>query len=119
MRAAICFCSSATRSASLFLASRSTASFGVPARPSLSSLSPSLSEPANYSVSTLPYVGLGYSEMSVKTGWGYWADGGLVVQNPGNAGGLGRVLSGSQSMDELLRDLRMSPMLQLGVNYAF
>ncbi len=91
----------------------------LPPRLSLSSLTPGLIEPANYSVSTLPYVGLGYSETSVKTGWGFWADVGLVVQSPGNAAGLGRVLSGSQGMDDLLRDMRMSPMLQMGVNYAF
>jgi hypothetical protein len=32
---------------------------------------------------------------------------------------MGGVLSGTQSMEDVLRDLRMSPMLQLGVNYSF
>jgi len=32
---------------------------------------------------------------------------------------VGRVLSGHQGVDELLRELRMAPMVQLGVNYAF
>lgn len=71
------------------------------------------------SYSTLPYLGIGYSGMSVKSGWGFWADVGLVVQSPGGALGLGRVLAGSQGVDELLRELRLAPMLQLGVNYAF
>jgi hypothetical protein len=32
---------------------------------------------------------------------------------------MARVLSGTQSVDDLVRELRMSPMLQLGVNYSF
>ncbi|MBN8490740.1 MAG: hypothetical protein J0M00_04840 [Burkholderiales bacterium] len=76
-------------------------------------------DPAAQGLSAMPYVGLGYSEHSLKTGWGFWADIGLVVQSPGQALGVGRVLWGGQSAEELMRELRLSPMLQLGVNYSF
>jgi hypothetical protein len=29
------------------------------------------------------------------------------------------VMSGTQNLDDLVRELRLSPMLQLGVNYSF
>ena len=90
--------------------SRATTSLGTPLR---------LSDPANQGISAMPYLGVGYSDYSLKTGWGFWADLGLVVQSPGNALGMTRVLSGSQSVDDLVRELRLSPMLQLGVNYSF
>ncbi|MBS1175879.1 MAG: hypothetical protein H6R06_291 [Proteobacteria bacterium] len=90
--------------------SRATASLASPLR---------LGEPGNQGLSAMPYLGIGYSDYSLKTGWGFWADIGLVVQSPGNALGMGRVLSGTQSVDDLVRELRLSPMLQLGVNYSF
>jgi hypothetical protein len=98
--------------------SRSAASFASPSRPLLGH-SGVLYDSSSQNVSALPYLGIGYSDYSLKTGWGFWADIGLVVQQPGNALNMGRVLSGTQSMEDLLRDLRMSPMLQLGVNYSF
>jgi hypothetical protein len=94
----------------LALQSRAVASLAVPSRQL---------EPFGQSLSAMPYLGIGYSDYSLKTGWGFWADIGLVVQSPGNALGMGRVLAGSQSVDDLVRELRMSPMLQLGVNYSF
>jgi len=78
-----------------------------------------LGDAQGYGISTMPYVGIGYSGLSLKSGWGFWADVGMVVQSPGSALGVGRVLSGHQGVDELLRELRMAPMVQLGVNYAF
>jgi hypothetical protein len=79
----------------------------------------SLAEPAGQGLSAMPYLGVGYSDYSLKTGWGFWADIGLVVQSPSNALGMTRVISGTQSLDDLVRELRLSPMLQLGVNYSF
>jgi hypothetical protein len=99
--------------------SRSTAHLGGSARLTPMALTSELAGAQAYSISTLPYVGIGYSGMSLKHGWGFWADVGLVVQSPGSAVGLGRALSGSQGVDEVLRELRMAPMVQLGVNYAF
>jgi hypothetical protein len=78
-----------------------------------------LTDPSHLGISTMPYLGIGYSDYSLKSGWGFWADIGLVVQSPGGALGMGRVLSGAQSVEDLARELRMSPMLQLGVNYSF
>lgn len=68
---------------------------------------------------TLPYVGVGYSGLSLRGGWSVSADLGLVAQAPGQAVKLGRVFTGTQALDEMLRDLRLSPVLQLGVSYAF
>jgi hypothetical protein len=78
-----------------------------------------LLDPGQLGITAMPYLGIGYSDYSLKTGWGFWADIGLVVQSPGSALGMGRVLSGAQSAEDLVRELRMSPMLQLGVNYSF
>jgi hypothetical protein len=63
----------------------------------------------------MPYVGIGWTSASARKGWGFSADLGLAARN--SAGGL-RVGS-TQSLDDLLRELRMTPMLQLGVSYAF
>jgi hypothetical protein len=78
-----------------------------------------LAEPGQLGISAMPYLGIGYSDYSLKSGWGFWADIGLVAQSPGGALGMGRVLSGAQSVEDLARELRMAPMLQLGVNYSF
>lgn len=95
--------------------SRTTTSLALPMRQPYATLA----EPGMQGFSALPYLGVGYSDYSLKTGWGFWADIGLVVQSPGNALGMGRVVSGTQSLDDLVRELRLSPMLQLGVNYSF
>ena len=68
---------------------------------------------------TLPYLGVGYSGLSLRGGWSFSADLGLVAFAPGNAVKLGRVIGGTQGLDDLLRDLRMSPVIQLGVSYSF
>ena len=99
--------------------SRAAATFGTPSHLQLSSAVSSLTEPSAESYSTMPYVGFGYSGIHAKSGWGFWADVGLVMQNPGNMLGVGRVVSGSQSPEDLVRELRLSPLLQLGVNYSF
>jgi hypothetical protein len=96
--------------ADLSLQSRASANLTAP---------PRLADPASQGFSARPYLGVGYSDYSLKTGWGFWADIGLVVQSPGSAWGIGRTISGAQSVDDLVRELRLSPMLQLGVNYSF
>jgi hypothetical protein len=68
---------------------------------------------------TLPYLGIGYTRLSPRSGWSFSADVGLVSLSPGNAVKFGRVFNGSQTLDDTLRDMRWSPMLQLGVSYAF
>ena len=64
----------------------------------------------------VPYIGIGWSGASIRGGWGVSADLGIAGRSNGS-GGL-RV-NGNQSLDDLLRELRISPMVQLGVSYAF
>ena len=69
--------------------------------------------------SALPYVGIGYSGLAGRSGWSFSADFGLVALAGGNMVRLGRVVGGSQSLDDLVRELRLSPVLQFGASYAF
>ena len=77
--------------------------------------------PADSSVdnSTVPYIGIGYSNLSPKSGWHFSADLGVVSQSPGNMVRFGRVFGGSQSLDDVVRDMRLAPVVQLGVSYSF
>jgi hypothetical protein len=67
----------------------------------------------------VPYLGVGYTGLSLKGGWGFTADVGLMALSPGSGLRLGRVMSGNQSLDDVLRDMRLTPVLQLGVSYSF
>lgn len=65
-----------------------------------------------------PYVGIGYSGVSLRGGWGFTADVGLA----GTSAGLRarrESAPGTQGVDELLRELRLTPVLQFGASYAF
>ena len=64
---------------------------------------------------TLPYLGLGYTGLSLRGGWSFNADLGLVARSPGNVVKLGR----NQSLDDTVRELRLSPLLQFGVSSSF
>lgn len=64
----------------------------------------------------VPYVGIGWSGTSLRGGWGVSADFGFAARSYGS-GGLR--ITGSQSLDDLLRELRLTPMVQVGVSYAF
>lgn len=68
---------------------------------------------------TVPYLGIGYSSASDRGGWGFSADVGLVARSPGSAVKLGRVFSGNQPLDDLLREMRLSPLFNVGVSYSF
>ena len=74
---------------------------------------------ANIDTSTQPYLGLGYSGLSGQGGWAFSADLGLVGQSSGNALKVGRTLNGGPTLEDQLRDMRLSPLLQLGVSYSF
>ncbi len=63
----------------------------------------------------LPYLGLGYTGLSARSGWSFSADLGLIAQSPGSAVRLGR----GQSLDDVVRELRLAPVMQLGVSYSF
>jgi hypothetical protein len=62
---------------------------------------------------TSPYLGVGYTGLSSKGGWGLSADLGLMAVPRSN------VRLGTQSLDDTMRDLRFSPLLQLGLSYSF
>lgn len=78
------------------------------------------------SLTTATYLGVGYtgaiSSMrggdTLRTGsWGFTADLGLMAQNPRQGVSLGS--RPQQSFDDFLRDVRLAPMVQLGVSYSF
>lgn len=88
-------------------------SFGSPA--------PSLTSAVDFGLdsTTVPYIGVGYTNLWAKSGWSVSADLGIVSQNPANAARVGRVFGGSQSLDDVVRDMRLAPLVQLGVSYSF
>jgi hypothetical protein len=78
-------------------------------------------DPVNEATSaTLPYLGIGYSSLAAhRSGWSFSADLGLVSMSPANAVRLGRVVGGTQNLDDVVRDMRLTPVLQLGASYSF
>ena len=72
---------------------------------------------------TSAYIGAGYStRLNHAKAYGAWhfnADLGLISLNSGNIGRFTRVLQGEQGVDELLRELRLRPVLKVSVDYAF
>jgi hypothetical protein len=68
---------------------------------------------------TIPYLGVGYMGQSAKGGWRFSADLGLIALAAGNAVKFGRVFSGSQSLDDLAREMRVAPVMQMGLSYSF
>lgn len=75
---------------------------------------------AGQSVSGTGYAGVGYASGSARAdgGWGFSADLGLAAQGFGNAP-LGRNGSTGFTLDAAGRDIRLQPMIRLGVNMAF
>lgn len=67
----------------------------------------------------LPYIGLGFSGAAGLAGLSLSADLGLVAERPEAVAGLGRALFGNQGMERSLRELRLAPVMQLGVRYSF
>jgi hypothetical protein len=74
---------------------------------------------ANEAPGTVPYLGVGFTGAPWRSGLQITADLGMVAEHPGAAAGVGRALFGSQTLDGALREMRLSPVLQLGVRYAF
>lgn len=87
--------------------------FSTLSRPSLGSTSID----AGSDTLTWPYLGIGYSDTSLRSGWGFSADLGLAAQSFG----LFRTARslGSQSLDDTIREMRLTPVLQLGVSYRY
>jgi hypothetical protein len=78
---------------------------------------PSFADTNGESTQTLPYLGIGYSGSSLRGGFSFSADLGLTAQN-GSDQRLARSMT-SQTLDDTLRELRFTPVLQLGVSYRF
>jgi len=72
---------------------------------------------------TLPYVGAGYAASLGSPGsdsmWRFNADLGIISVNSNNIGRLSRALQGEAGLDEVVRDLRLRPVLKVSVRYAF
>lgn len=68
--------------------------------------------------SAWPYLGLGFTGLWLGGALGLNADLGLAAQNPG-AANLGRLLDNARSLDGVLKDLRLTPTLRLGMSYRF
>jgi len=71
------------------------------------------------STDSAAYMGLGYSSLRTRGGWGFSADVGVMALSPSSVVKLGRVVSGTQNLDDVLREMRLSPLLHLGVSYSF
>ncbi len=66
----------------------------------------------------LPYVGVGYTGLAPSSGWSFSADLGVVGGGANNAAS--RLFgSGQRSLDDATRDMRLVPLVQLGVQYSF
>lgn len=66
-----------------------------------------------------PYLGIGYSGLGGRgSGWSFNADFGLMALGGGSAVRLGRSANG-QGLDDLVRELRLTPVLMFGASYAF
>lgn len=65
---------------------------------------------------SVPYIGVGYTGLQAlrQGSWGFSADVGLMALRPRSA-----VRLGQDSVGDVLRDLQLSPLLQLGVSYSF
>ncbi len=78
---------------------------------------------ANADTQTVPYVGAGYTAtLTEPSGAGTWrfnADLGLISLNSQNIGRVTRILQGEQGVDELVRELRLRPVIKFTVKYAF
>jgi hypothetical protein len=67
--------------------------------------------------SAAPYLGIGYSHQSNDGAWGLSADLGMVAT--ALALEFGRQPLGTARLDEAVRNLRLRPVLQLGMHYRF
>jgi hypothetical protein len=72
----------------------------------------------NFGDALVPYVGVGYTGLQLGS-FTVNADLGLVAEHPQSALQLPRAIFGTQGSDALWRDLRVSPVVRLGVNVRF
>lgn len=79
----------------------------------------SLPAPGAETAGSVPYLGLGFSSAAWSSALSLTADLGWVAEQPSAAAGVGRALFGNQGKDKAWRELRLSPVLQVGLRYAF
>ncbi|WAC73143.1 hypothetical protein OU995_27205 [Roseateles sp. SL47] len=63
---------------------------------------------------SMSYLGVGYTSYSLRGGWGFSADLGMLAN-----GAPGLRLGNNAPLDETGRDARFKPVLQFGVSYSF
>ena len=68
---------------------------------------------------TVPYLGLGFVTAAWRNSLSLTADLGWVAAQPSAIGGVGRAIFGNQGWETALREIRLAPVVQLGVRYAF
>ena len=66
---------------------------------------------------SLSYMGIGYTGQTLRGGFSFSADLGLVSN--ANIAGLRLGRSNAVGMEDVLRDLRYKPVLQLGLSYSY
>lgn len=97
-------------------------------RRSFSLANPAISGGDSYGDSAVPYLGVGYTGVpsALRSGvgsragsWGFTADLGLMALNSRSTVRFGRAVGGQQNFDDFLRELRLAPVVQLGVSYSF
>lgn len=67
----------------------------------------------------VPYLGLGFTSSTLGRSLSLSADMGLVAGHPSSIGDMGRALFGNQGREQAWRELRVSPVLQVGLRYTF
>ncbi len=90
------------------------------ARPGIASPTPTLRSALSFAqprLDSAPYVGIGYTSITPKSGWGFSADIGLAAR--AGATGMVGARSAAQSLDDTLREMRLTPLLNVGVSYSF
>jgi hypothetical protein len=79
---------------------------------------PSALDGSDASIHSVPYLGIGYTGLQTLKGtgggWGFSADVGVMALQPRSA-----VRLGQQEFADTVRELEISPLLQVGVSYSF
>ncbi|MFT3858722.1 MAG: hypothetical protein QM742_14900 [Aquabacterium sp.] len=82
-----------------------------------------LGQPRDNHNQTMPYIGAGYTSRvgvwGLSSAWHFNADLGLVSSGGGQLDGMSKVLQGDKSLDDLVRDLRLRPLVKVSVGYSF
>jgi hypothetical protein len=79
----------------------------------------SLGNASEYQAGAAPYLGLGFTSSGWHDSLAVTADVGVMSDRPSAMTGLAKVLFGTQGSDYSLREMRLSPVLQLGLRYTF